>query len=333
MTDLSKYQNSKYKSKYLKYKNKYLEEKHSDNIIEIKNKIDTLSNQNKSNKYENPIDKLEINVQEDSSLKNKFRANINLLKNNIEISENDIISNTNNIDYTYLIDKIKLTLSDETETETGTGTGTGTDTKKVKKVKKVKKLSKKTSKKSSEKTKKIQKKSSKESSKKSSKKKIELNDKTMIYSNSNWNQIAGKQIKKIIFTNNKISINFVNSDKKLLLTFTKQSNESTWFEKFIKSNLIEKEPISYPDDPCNYKITNLFKMTKENKFLEYENLEGKKIKSIKWIGDIWMYPSNKQDCDKNHIFKIECSDSYYYLFILRCSTDNDLDTNLIIQYK
>ena len=46
-----------------------------------------------------------------------------------------------------------------------------------------------------------------------------------------------------------------------------------------------------------------------------------------------MYPSNKQECDHNHIFKIQCTDSYYYLFILRCSSKGGIDTDLIINYK
>ena len=44
-----------------------------------------------------------------------------------------------------------------------------------------------------------------------------------------------------------------------------------------------------------------------------------------------MYPSNKQECDHNHIFKIQTTE--YYLFILRCSSSGGIDSNLTINYK
>ena len=46
-----------------------------------------------------------------------------------------------------------------------------------------------------------------------------------------------------------------------------------------------------------------------------------------------MYPSNKQECDRNHIFKIQTTGSEYYLFILRCSSSGGIDSNLTINYK
>ena len=46
-----------------------------------------------------------------------------------------------------------------------------------------------------------------------------------------------------------------------------------------------------------------------------------------------MYPSNKQECDRNHVFKIKCTNSYYYLFILRCSSKGEIDTDLVLELK
>ena len=107
----------------------------------------------------------------------------------------------------------------------------------------------------------------------------------------------------------------------------------SWFDKFIKSDILEKEPLYNPDDICGIKIDKLFKLTNDSKFTEYENLVGRQIKSIKWVGDCWMYPSNKQECEQNHVFKIQCVDSHYYLFILRCFSKRGIDTDLTIDYK
>ena len=77
----------------------------------------------------------------------------------------------------------------------------------------------------------------------------------------------------------------------------------------------------------------MFRLRNENKFTEFENLVGKQIKLIKWVGDCWMYPSNKQEYDRNHVFKIQCTDSYYYLFILRCSSKGEIDADLVLELK
>ena len=129
----------------------------------------------------------------------------------------------------------------------------------------------------------------------------------------------------------KIQIKF---DKKTLtLKPTKTLDEKTWFEKFIKSNILEKEPLYDPDKNCNYSLLKKFKLSNQNKFIEYENLVGRQIKSISWVGDCWLNPSNKENCDTNHVFKIQCVDSHYYLFILRCSSDGGLDVDLVLEYK
>ena len=120
----------------------------------------------------------------------------------------------------------------------------------------------------------------------------------------------------------------------MTIEFTKLlDNETTWLEKFISSNILPKEPVWDPTDKCYIKIDKLFvPKPSDPKFIEYEDLVGRKIKSIGWVGDCWMYPSNKQECDRNHVFKILCTDSNYYLFILRCSSKGGIDSDLIITY-
>jgi len=118
------------------------------------------------------------------------------------------------------------------------------------------------------------------------------NHQKKIISNINWNVIKKNKVKKIIFNKNKILIKFDNLSS-LNIGFTKISNESTWFEKFIKANIINEEPLYNPDNDSNNKVSKLFKFSNKNKFIEYENLVGKKIKSIKWVGDCWTYQINK----------------------------------------
>ena len=115
--------------------------------------------------------------------------------------------------------------------------------------------------------------------------------------------------------------------------YTKTLDEQTWFEKFIRSNILDKEPVYEPYKNCNTKLSKPFEFKNQHKFIEYENLIGKQIKSINWVGDCWMRPSNKENCDLNHVFKIQCSDSNFYLFILRCSSDGGVDADLVLEYK
>lgn len=260
---LSKYSNSKYKSKYLKYKNKYLEEKNYLN-----------SNQNS----------LQINLDNDGSN-----------KHTLPILSHDLKKNISNIEISNSNENTKNIKQEENS---------------------------------------INKKNTKKNTKKTPSKNTNMKMTNKIYSeNIDWNKIAKMEVKKINFTKNKIVIKF---DKSALeLSFTKTLNETTWFEKFIRVNILDKEPVYNPDDVCNVKISKLFvkPIDEYKKFIEYENLIGKKIKSIKWVGDSWMYPSNKQECDHNHVFKIQTVEGKYYLFILRCSSIGGIDSNLIIKYK
>lgn len=329
---MSKYSNSKYKSKYLKYKNKYLEEKYEfdnnelDNNKLHNNKLDnnniiseTSSISEKRHNLNNTSIK-KLNTKELKHTSNddlKQQNNILPIKinmNNIiydSDGEGAFISSFPKLSYDYKANISNIEISENSTKENG--------------------ISKKPSKtKSKTKSKTQSKKPSKTQSKTQSK--ISLSNK--IYSEKiNWNEISKNEVKKIIFIKNKISIKF---DKfSLELGFTKTSNETTWFDKFIRINILEKEPVYNPYDICNIKIINPFFKPSDGykKFIEYENLVGKKIKSIKWIGDSWMYPSNKQECDHNHIFKIQTTSSEYYLFILRCSSSGGIDSNLTINYK
>ena len=338
---MSKYSNSKYKLKYLKYKNKYLQEKYE---LENDNENDNINN----NINIKNINNKNIVISETSSISEKKpnlnnttvkTLNINEKKNILpkKINMNNIIYDSDGeggfkstfpkLSYDYKENISNIEISENSNEENGIITKTSKKTSK----KPSKKPSKKTSKKPSKKT---SKKPSKKTSKKPSKKPSKISLSNKIYSEKiNWNEISKKEVKKINFTKNKITIKF---DKSLLeLGYTKTSNETTWLDKFIRINILDKEPVYDPDDICNIKIDNPFiKPTDDyKKFIEYENLVGKKIKSIKWIGDSWMYPSNKQECDRNHIFKIQTTGSEYYLFILRCSSSGGIDSNLTINYK
>ena len=344
-SNLSKYSNSKYKSKYLKYKNKYLLEKYEqDNIFDLKQQeinknilntteesIDNINTikqvSNKKINLNNTVlktmpNKVNLNniiLESDNNLNKSIveKLSYNLNLSNLEISENGFENNilnkslnTNNANYNI------------NQNENGMMKNTS------------KSVSKKTSKSASKKT---SKRPSKKTSKSASKKinSIETQIKNKILDDKiNWNEISKKDVKKINFGKNKITIGFIGGSK-LELGFTSTLDETTWFEKFIRINIMDKEPHYDPTDTCNIKITKLFTITSDGykKFIEYENLVGKKIKSIKWIGDSWMYPSNKQECDHNHVFKIQTTGSEYYLFILRCSSSGGIDTDLIINYK
>jgi hypothetical protein len=349
-SNLSKYSNSKYKSKYLKYKNKYLLEKYEqDNIFDLKqqesnknilntieksNGIDNTTDESTNKKINfnnktlktmsNKINLNNVSIESDNNLNKSNIQNLsyNLNLSNLEISENgykDNISNNSILETDnkinsnkYNVPKLsyKLNLSNLEILENG----------------KNKKISKKTSKSASKKT-------SKSASKKINS--LETQIKNKILDNKiNWNEISKKDVKKINFGKNKITIGFIGGSK-LELGFTSTLDETTWFEKFIKINIIDKEPHYDPIDTCNIKITKLFTSPSGGykKFIEYENLVGKKIKLIKWIGDSWMYPSNKQECDHNHVFKIQTTGSEYYLFVLRCSSSGGIDADLTINYK
>jgi len=352
--NLSKYYNSKYKSKYLKYKNKYLIEKEeqiiNSNILEIKDK-----------KLETKQIKKNLNNNSTKTLNNfsnsdilKIDYNLDNLKN-IEVSENGIVPNINNTilstNYNNSLESLLKTYESGIQSNVNSKKPSKKPSKVNTKVNakanskaNLKKSSKKPSKANSKanlkkSSKKPSKANSKANLKKSSKKSSKANSKTntlaqvkaKILSDINWNIINKKTIKKIIFGKNKILVKFDNS--LLNIGFTKISDETTWFDKFIKSDILDDEPLYNPDDICNIKIDKLFKQTSMNKFTEYENLVGKQIKSIGWVGDCWMYPSNKQECDRNHVFKIQCVDSHYYLFILRCSSKGGIDADLTIVHK
>ena len=327
---MSKYSNSKYKSKYLKYKNKYLQEKYElENEPKNTNTIisETSSISEKRPNLNNKTAKA-INIVEKNNLtNNNLKTHNNILPVQINMSniiydsdgEGTFKSSFPKLSYDYKTNMSNIEISENSIEENGIIQKT------------YKKTSKKTSKKSSKKT---SKKSSKKTSKKTSEKTSKMSLSNKIYSEKiNWNDISKKVIKKINFTKNKITIKFDKS--KLVLGYTKTSNETTWFDKFIRINILDKEPVYDLDDICNIKITNPFTKPADGykKFIEYENLVGKKIKSIKWIGDSWLYPSNKQECDHNHIFKIQTTGGEYYLFILRCSSSGGIDSNLTINYK
>jgi len=375
-SNLSKYSNSKYKSKYLNYKNKYLLEKNEHEINIDINKFKKSNNTNENILKENISNKSIGNFTNVEISENGFGENIstkvfNTLNNfdnltlletksdinipnksiekftNIEISENGfgktisnkVFNTLNNFNNSTLletksninipnksIDKFtNIEISENGFDENISNKIFNNITNiEIKESGLLKKQSKNTSKKLS---------------KKLSKKPLEKNLKEMKLNNKifsekiNWNDISKKTIKKINFTKNKITIKFDKSS--LELEFTKTLDETTWFDKFIRINIMDTEPPYDPTDICNIKINKLFIKPSDNykKFIEYEDLIGKKLKSIKWIGDSWMYPSNKQECDHNHIYKIQTTGSEYYLFILRCSSKGGIDSNLIINYK
>ena len=120
MINLDKYENSKYKIKYLKYKNKYLIEKNEfveDSKLNIKNKS------NDNNEFNIPIN-----------------HNLQMFKNLNKKTENDeFASNIMNRVYSSKTNKIIKSLSNSNEN-------------KIKSKKSSKKTSKKTSKKSSKKS-------------------------------------------------------------------------------------------------------------------------------------------------------------------------------------
>lgn len=357
---MKKYSNSKYKSKYIKYKNKYLQEKYeygledNNNIgTEYANKNIIISETSSISEKRPNLNNTAVKTLNIGEKKNISSVDLDPKNNISSINFNNVIYDTNNgiengikplYNYkTNMLNMSNVEISENSDEENSIGKIiTNKTAKKSSKTpsKKSSKTSSKASTKASTKksskasSKAPSKKSPKASSKKSSKASSKKTLSNKIYSEKiNWNVIRKKEVKKINFTKNKITIKFDKSS--LELGYTSTSNETTWFDKFIRVNILDKEPVYLLDDICNVKINNPFikPLDEYKKFVEYENLVGKKIKYIKWIGDSWMYPSNKQECDHNHIFKIQTLEGEYYLFILRCSSSGGIDSNLTINYK
>ena len=253
----SKYANSKYKSKYLKYKNKYLLEKHELQTNQIINKIEINQNLVQTNSIKKTnlnnsvvktfksvptnLSKINTNVEKIGYTRQQFSnplitiptkllTNSNNL-NNIEIIENGLKSeNILNKTFTNFIEEHIFNENTNTNTNTNTNRYGDTESGKNPNKKTSKKSSKKTSKKSS---KKLSKKTSKKTSKKSSKDNNLEKAKGKIYEKVNWNQISKIPVEKVTLNKNKIVIKF--NKITLELNSTKTLDETTWFEKFIKS--------------------------------------------------------------------------------------------------
>ncbi|AUV58909.1 hypothetical protein [Bandra megavirus] len=109
------------------------------------------------------------------------------------------------------------------------------------------------------------------------------------------------KISEIHFKNGTIDIYFKDSDEYNLLIACADCCSESWFELFV-------------DDPIDQII-------------------GKKIQSVQYVKDIDLPPSGVQECDINHVYRINFTDDTHYDFILRNSSNGYYDGWLEIHKK
>jgi hypothetical protein len=125
----------------------------------------------------------------------------------------------------------------------------------------------------------------------------------------NFDEI-NENIKSFSFDTNKIIFEY---DKfKIVLTFTQDCCETSWFELVKRKNI---------------KIAN--------NYIPFNSINGKQIKNIISLQINTLYnnipKSNIDEFDENKLFKINFTDESYTYFLLRCSSNGYYSTYLEIK--
>ena len=140
------------------------------------------------------------------------------------------------------------------------------------------------------------------------------------------------KIRNGIISRNRNHIFIIYDSVILNFYFDNMPDTYTIFEVFETKNIAENnksESFCLSKNP----LIKQFILKKKRKLLNFENLIGREIKKVKYVGDVHLKTDKKDICVKNHVYKIYLVGGKYFLFILKVISegynDNEVKTRLL----